>query len=354
MDYKIRIESLKNVLGRKKLDGILIKKDANIRYLCGLDAQGSAYLLISKKGNFIITDARFKEVVQKELPDFILILIDGSRYDAIKSIVKRVRIKRLGFESDWLNYTDYHLLKNRLKPIAFLPTKDIIENLRIIKDPDEINLINRSVLIARKAYLYAKDKIRPGLNGDRLAVLIDDKIRRAGAARPAFQTIVAQNPYSSQPHALATKEPFKTRSAVVVDMGALYKGYNSDLTRLLFLGRISSKYRLIYDIIKTAQRLAIDKIRPGIKISEIDKAARQYIAKKGLKRHFLHSLGHGIGLEIHELPRISSKAKGVLFPGMVFTVEPGIYIPGWGGLRVEDMVLVREKGCEVLTGDIPK
>jgi len=310
--------------------------------------------LISKKDDFIITDARFKEQAEKETPGFKLILIGGSRYDAVKSIVKKNRIKNLAFESDWINFTDYRLLKNKLKSAALLPSKDIIENLRIIKDADEISLIKRAVVIARKAFLCAKDRIRPGLNAEKLAVFIDNAIRREGASRPAFQTIVAQNPYSSQPHAVTTKKPFIRGSAVVVDLGARYKGYNSDLTRLLFLGRISSKFKLIYNIIKTAQRLAIDKARPGVRISEVDKAARQYIAKKGLGRHFLHSLGHGIGLEIHELPRISGKAKGVLVPGMVFTVEPGIYIPGLGGLRVEDMVVVREKGCEVLTGDIPK
>ena len=183
---------------------------------------------------------------------------------------------------------------------------------------------------------------------------MDNHMRKSGAERPAFPTIVVQNPYSSRPHGPRNNLPFKKEMAIVIDMGACFKGYNSDLTRAVFLGKITSKFKYIYNILKTAQDKALKKVRPGARISQLDRAARQYIGKKGLGKYFIHSLGHGVGLEIHESPHIYARSKVRLKPGMVFTIEPGIYIEGWGGLRVEDIVLVTEKGFEVLTRDIPK
>lgn len=354
MQYRRRIKTLKERLPKERLDGILVNKKENIAYLCGFEGDNSMLVITSEDRDYIITDSRFKEKAEEKLIDFNIRLIDGTRYAVINDVVKRSKIKRVGFESDWLTYSDFLCLKNRLKNVRLIPKKDLVEDLRIIKDYQEIALIRRSISIAKKAYSYAKEKVKSRLNGVRLAALIDDCMRRYGASRSAFQTIVTQNPYSSHPHGPSTDTSFGKDCVVLVDLGAVFKGYNSDLTRIIFLGRISTKFKHIYNILKVCQNKAFEKIKPGIKISEIDKAARQHITNKGLKSYFLHSLGHGVGLEIHEPPKISIKSKGVLRPGMVFTIEPGIYIKGWGGLRLEDMVLVTKDGCEVLTDDIPK
>ncbi len=354
MNYEKRIKALKKGLRKVGLDAFLITKKENIFYLCGFKAEDALLLIASQNKDFVITDSRYAQKAQEALPDFDIRLIDGSKYRIIKDILKGYKVKRLGFESDWLSFNDYLQLKKSLKRIAPIPKKGLVEKLRIIKDPDEIDLIKESISIVKKAYGYAKKIINPKINGRALAVLIDNFMRAHGAERPAFQTIVAQNPYSSCPHADATAERFSRGCCVLIDMGAVFEGYNSDLTRMVFLGRITSKFKHIYNVLKTSQKRVIEKLRPGIRISELDRIARQHIANKGLGKFFLHSLGHGVGLEIHEPPKISKETRGVLRPGMVLTVEPGIYVKGWGGLRVEDMVAVTEDGCEVLTDDIPK
>lgn len=354
MRYRDRIKNLKENLKIHGFDGLIVSKKENIIYLSGFDGDDSL-LIITKDENFIITDSRFQEKVHhEEFSDLTAEIASRPRHAVVDTIARKCKIKNLGFEAGHLSYYGYVKLKKALRRAALIPTRFLVEDLRIVKDADEIAAIKRTVAITRRVYSYAKKNIGPQLTGRRLAAMIDNSMRNMGAAGPAFQTIVAQNPYSSHPHAAATEEPFGKNSAVVIDMGALFDGYNSDLTRVLFLGRITTKFKRIYNILKAAQNLALDRIKPGIKISELDKAARQHIANKGFGKYFIHGLGHGIGLEEHELPKISSKVKGILRPGMVFTIEPGIYIEGWGGLRLEDMVLVTKDGCEVLTDDIPK
>ena len=354
MHYKRRVGSLRATLRKKGLDGLLVRKDENIRYLSGFSAQDSARLIVTRGRNVLVTDARFKEAAEKKAGEFDLKITERSPYDALKEALKKEKVSSLGFESDHTCYTSYYGLKANLKKVALLPTRGLIESLRAVKDDGEISLIKKAVSITGKAYLHAKKIIKPAMTGGSLSAAIDNQMRLNGALGPAFRTIVAQNPYSSHPHAEPTEKAFGKNSVVVIDTGAVYKWYNSDLTRMLFLGRISTKFKHIYNILKAAQQKAIDTIAPGIKISAVDRAARQYIAGKGYGRDFLHGLGHGVGLEVHEGPNISGTNKGVLLQGMVFTVEPGIYIPGRGGLRVEDMVLVTKNGCEVLTDDIPK
>jgi len=354
MRSRKRVETLKKILRSKKVDAFLVNKKENVSYLCGCEIEDSELLITSKDRDFVITDARFKERAEEELSDFDLSLVDSSSYANISNIVKKGGIRSLGFESDWLAHSTYSGLRKYLKKTDLIPARGLVESQRILKDHDEITLIKKSVDITKKAFIYAKKIISPKLSGEKLASLIDNFMRGLGASRSSFQTIAAQNPYSSHPHGPSTIKPFGRNCAVLIDFGAVFKRYNSDLTRVVFLGRITTKFKHIYSILKKAQGLALKKVRPGVKISEIDRAARQYIASKGLKKYFLHSLGHGIGLETHESPRISVKNKGVLKTGMVFTIEPGIYIEGWGGLRIEDMALVTKNGCEVLTDDIPK
>jgi len=353
-NYTQRIKLLKTKLQRDGLDALLISKRENIIYLTGLDIESSSIIITSGRKDIIITDARFAEEASEKKGHFEIALTNGSRYKIINRLLKKRRIKKLGFESNWLVYNNFLHLVKELRRITLVPKKYLVEDLRMVKDTDEISLLKRSVSILNKAFSRAKKRIAPGMTGADMAIYLDNLMRRFGAGGPAFETIVAQNPQSSRPHAKATAAPFRRGSAILMDMGACYKRYNSDLTRLLFLGRIPTKFKYVYNIIKTAQKKAIEAIRPGTRISELDKMARNYITRKGFGRYFLHSLGHGVGLEIHESPSISRKNSERLKPGMVFTVEPGIYIKGWGGLRIEDMVLVTEDGYEVLTDAIPK
>lgn len=354
MDFRKRIDALKKRLKKESLDGLLVTKKKNIIYLSGFDAENASLLITADGRDYIITDSRYSQLAQEDFSDFETKVIDGSHSKIINDIVRKRRVKNLGFESDWLTVTQLAGLDKRLRRAKLLPRRCLIEDLRIVKDDEEIALIRRSVSIMKRGFLYIKERVKPGLTGIRLAALIDNFTRIHGSERSPFQTIAAQEPYSSHPHAVSTDKPFGRSVSILIDAGAVYRGYNSDLTRLFFLARISSKLRYIYNIVKTAQRKAIDKIAPGARARDIDRAGRRYIEAKGFGKHFLHSLGHGVGLEIHELPTINKKSKAVLRPGMVFTVEPGIYIRGLGGIRLEDMVLVTEKGCEVLSDDIPK
>ncbi|NQT95730.1 MAG: aminopeptidase P family protein, partial [Candidatus Omnitrophica bacterium] len=228
-------------------------------------------------------------------------------------------------------------------------TFGLIGKLRAIKDQQEVGLIKKAAAIAKKAYKSIKRELKEGKRETDIAGKIDFLVKKLGADRPSFETIVASGANASMPHAKPTAKRIKNSEAIIVDFGARLKGYNSDLTRTSFVGKIDKHFKLIYSIISIAQSKAINKIRPGVKISEIDKAARSYIVKKGFGKYFTHALGHCIGIDVHELPSINSKNHSVLKEGMVFSVEPGIYIPGSGGVRIEDMILVTAKGHEVLT-----
>ncbi|MFH1753172.1 MAG: Xaa-Pro peptidase family protein [Candidatus Omnitrophota bacterium] len=354
MNYKLRIVKLKERLRREGLDCLFVNKRENISYLSGFNGEDSTIIVTSSSQDYILTDPRFREEAGEGVSSFNLVLPDGPRFNSIGKVLRKEKAKRVGFESDWLSYSRYSDLTKGLRNIDLIPKKGLVEDMRVLKEDEEIGLIKRSSNIAKRSFLYAKERVNSRSTGKRIAAIIDNRVRVCGGSGPAFETIVAQNPYSSQPHASPTKKPFGRDSAIVIDMGAVYDGYNSDLTRTLFLGRIAKKFKYIYNILIAAQRSAIEKIRPGVEASRLDNIARQYITQKGLGKYFLHGLGHGIGLEVHEGPRISKGSKSLLKPGMVFTVEPGVYIKGWGGLRIEDIVAVTQSGYEVLTDDIPK
>ena len=231
---------------------------------------------------------------------------------------------------------------------------DLVEGSRLIKDETEISLIRDSVAILENAVLYFESMLKPGLSENDLASRTEYFIRAASGEWASFEIIVASGPNSAFPHARPGDRIIKPNDMVLLDLGVSYDGYKSDLTRVFFLGRINDKQKKIYGIVKEAQRRSIKAVKPGAKISKIDGIARGFITDKGFGGRFSHSLGHGIGLEVHESPSISSRNHAEIKPGMVFTIEPAVYLPGWGGIRIEDMVLVTKKGFEVLTDDIDK
>ena len=330
------------------LDSFLITDETNISYLSGFNGTDAVMLVTLDKGYFF-TDSRYIEETKKELAGHLEVrLVEESLFVSIDEIISGKKLKKLGFESMNLPYGVASKLKNLLSKTEFIPVKNLVEILRSVKDGGEIARIKKAVKMAKEVFGRVSKAVRPGVSEELIKQKIELDLIKNGSAC-AFESIIASGENSSKPHARATGRSFKNNDFVMIDMGAKVDGYNSDLTRVMTLGRVSEKFSKIYETVRQAQHKAIDCIIPGAKASDVDKAGRDYIAKNGFGKYFGHSLGHGVGMAVHEEPSISPSSKILLAPGMVFTVEPAIYIPGFGGVRIEDMVLVTKNGCEVLT-----
>ena len=346
-DHKLRLKKLRVELKRRSLGSLLVTNETNVRYLSGFRG-GDSLVIITPDSQFFLTDSRYIEEAGDSLEGFTMVEVTTSTYDCLSEIVKKNRIKKIGFDSMNLPYEVAKRLAGRIRPARLVSTKNIIENLRTVKDLKEIEAIKRSVDVTRRVLKKVALKIRPGISERSISDAIECEFIQRGA-RIAFETITACGRNCSKPHAHATKDRIASNDAVMLDIGCRLDLYNSDMTRMVFIGKVKDKIKEIYSIVRAAQSAAIEKIRPGAKISEIDLAGRGYIARKGYGKFFGHSLGHGIGMDVHEEPSISKRNDNILKSGMVFTIEPAIYLPKFGGVRVEDMVLVTDKGCEVLT-----
>ncbi|MCX5668448.1 MAG: Xaa-Pro peptidase family protein [Candidatus Omnitrophica bacterium] len=346
-DHKLRLKKLRIELKKLGLSSLLITNETNVRYLSGFRG-GDSLVIITPDSQFFLTDSRYTEEAGDSVSGFTVVEVTTSTYDCLGEIVKKNRIKKIGFDSLNLPYEVAKRLAGCIRPARLVPIKNIIENLRAVKDPGEIEAIKRSVNVTGDVLKKAMGKIRPGISEQSISDSIECEFIKRGA-RIAFETITACGRNCSKPHAHATKDRIASNDVVMLDMGCRLDLYNSDITRMVFIGKVKNKIKEIYGIVKAAQSAEIEKIRPGVKISEIDLAGRGYIARKGYGKFFGHSLGHGIGMDVHEEPSISKKNDNILKSGMVFTVEPAIYLPKLGGVRIEDMVLVTDKGCEILT-----
>lgn len=344
---KHRIKRLRRTLRRNKLDAIIISKPSNIYYISGFRGTDS-YCLISTLESFIITDFRFTEQARKETVDFEIVSNSASLFKKTTRLIKKLSLKKIGFESRHLTVKEAKGISDALGKRLY-PTFRVIERLRIIKEAGEIATIKKAAAVARDVLKKSIKEIKIGDREKDIALKIDFLLRKKGAESVAFPAIVASGPNASMPHARPTARRIKDEEPIIIDCGARFNGYNSDLTRTHFVGKINEYFKLIYSIVATAQAKAIDRVTPGEKISDVDKAARGYISRKGFAKYFGHATGHCIGIDVHEFPKINSKNHTILKEGMVFSVEPAIYIPGWGGVRIEDMVLVTAKGCVVLT-----
>jgi len=346
-DNKLRLKKIRAELKRRSLGSLLVTNETNVRYLSGFRG-GDSLVIITPDSQFFLTDSRYIEEAGDSVGGFNIVEVATSTYDAISGIVKKNRIKRIGFDSLNLPYEVARRLAGCIRPAKLVSTKNIIESLRAVKDPVEIEAIKRSVDVARGVLKKIVGNIRPGASEQSISDSIECEFIRRGA-RIAFETIVACGRNCSKPHSHAAKDKIAGNDAVMLDIGCRLGLYNSDMTRMVFIGKVKDKIKEIYGIVKTAQSTAIEKIRPGVKISEIDLAGRGYIVRRGYGKFFGHSLGHGIGMDVHEEPSISKSNNNILKSGMVFTVEPAIYLPKLGGVRIEDMVLVTDKGHEILT-----
>ena len=337
-------------LESRGVDGILISHITNVRYITGFSGS-SGCLLITKKDRIFCTDCRYEEQAKQEIKDFDIFIEKEERLKEVVEKAKSLGIKTLGFEST----ASYHFYRSLLrKGIKIKAVSNLIEDLRKIKDAHELVMIRKAVTRAENAFLKVKDAIRPGLSERQIAFLLEENLKKEGCSSIPFDIIVASGQNSALPHAKPTERKLKPGDLVVVDWGGEAGGYFSDMTRSFLIkgGGISGKVAM-YETVLRANMQAIHSVAAGMSSRMVDKAARDSIKKAGYADFFGHGTGHGVGLEVHELPRISRLGREFVKPGMVFTIEPGVYIPGTGGVRIEDMVLVEKSGCRVLTA-LPK
>jgi Xaa-Pro aminopeptidase len=346
-DLASRLKGVRRELKKRSLDSLLVSDGSNVTYLSGFTGSDSV-LLITPDSQFFLTDSRYIEEARSSVKGFAVTEISSSTYETIGTIVRKNRIKKLGFEAMNLPYQVAGNLKRHVGGAKLAGVVNLVEGLRMVKDSSEIALIKASVKLTRRVLKEAMSSIEPGKSERSISSGIECAFLKAGA-KACFQTIVACGHNSSKPHAHPTLARIAKNDAVMIDVGCSLDSYCSDMTRMAFVGSVKNRIKEIYSIVKTAQDMAIDAVRPGKGVSEIDSAGRRYIESKGYGRFFGHSMGHGVGLDVHEEPSISRKSAETIKPGMVFTVEPAIYIPGLGGVRIEDMVLVTEKGCRILT-----
>ena len=345
-----RIEKYRRLLKQAGVDAGLVTNFQNVTYLTGFTGDDS-YLLVTKSGQVLISDMRYQEQLQEECPDLDLeIRSPGIQMlDSISKVVGKARIGKLAVESGSMTIALHAAIGRRLEKVALAPQDGLIEQLRLIKDKDEISRLRTAVRHAEKAFGVIKASLRGDQSELAVAHAIENQIRLFGGQGCSFPPIVAVGPRAALPHAVPTSQRIDAYDFTLVDWGACSQLYRSDLTRILVTGRISPKFERIYGLVLKAQRQAIAAIRPGAIMSDVDAAARKVISKGGYGKQFGHGLGHGIGLDIHESPRLAVDQNEPLRAGMVITVEPGIYLTGWGGIRIEDDVLVTRDGHEVLT-----
>jgi Xaa-Pro aminopeptidase len=347
-----RFEKIFDSLKTYKLDAILLNFEPNVSYSATFFAPDT-YSLITQNEIILITDFRYMADFKKKAQAPVKIIeIEGTFYKTIVDLIKKRFLKKIGFESRHLTFAECEAFHKALpKDVSFIPLKETIEPLRQIKDSKEISIIREATKITLDIFEMIPSICKPGATELQVAAEIERAIRLKGASTSAFDIIVASGPNSSYPHASITNRIIQDNENVVIDMGVDFKGYKSDLTRTLFLGRINGIVKEAYKIVREAQQRAIKAIRPGVSIKSVDEAARNYIEQKGFGKFFGHALGHGIGLEVHESPSINKRNKNLLETGSVFTIEPGIYKTEEYGIRIEDIVLVTSNGAEVISGN---
>jgi Xaa-Pro aminopeptidase len=346
-EFETRREVVSAGLASRKLDALLVSFGPNLRYLSGFTGSNGSLLVLPGK-SILFTDPRY--TIQAGLEATCQVRIaKGPLLLDVASVIRRLGLKRIGYEPAQMTCDVFESLRARLPLKASLePAAGWIEGLRAVKSAEEIARIRDSVETNSRAFEQTVQRVRPGMKEQDLAAELEYRMRRLGAEKPSFETIVAGGARSALPHAQPTAAPLR-EGLVVVDMGAIRDGYCSDMTRMLFVGRPSTKVKRAYRAVLEAQLAAIDAVRPGAPTVRVDAAARNVLKRHGLDKAFIHSTGHGLGLEIHEPPRIGKRDKTRLQAGMAITIEPGVYLEGFGGIRIEDTVLVTAQGCEVLT-----
>jgi Xaa-Pro aminopeptidase/Xaa-Pro dipeptidase len=342
--YTKRCERLRRLA---EADHLLIINETNIRYLTGFTG-GDGALLVGPDWMILLVDGRYTTQASLETTG-IEIVEFKVRADGIASVLQRKGIRFLGFESLAVSYGEYLKLRDALPHVSLQPLSSRLDFLRALKDDEEVGEIKKAIKIAEKALTDLRSFIKPGVTEADLAVELDYRMRRGGAGNLSFDTIAASGPNAALPHATPGNRRVAEGDFVLIDYGAVYNGYHSDETRMFCVGSPSPRQREAYNAVLEAHDRAIAAIREGVACGEIDRIARSFLEHNGLGKYFTHGTGHGVGLDVHEAPRLSTGREDLLEAGMVVTVEPGVYFPGEWGIRIEDMALVAKDGCEVLT-----
>jgi Xaa-Pro aminopeptidase len=349
--YSSRLSHLQESLKKRKIDAFLVTDIHNVRYLTGFTGS-SGILFITKEKNIFLTDFRYKEQAGKETKDWDIVIGKGGMLKSIKALYKKNPIKKLGFESS-VSYEFFRRLSHR--DIHLKAFKGLIEKLRAVKDVTEIQSIREAVRRAESAFLDVKPYIRQGIRERAIALRLEESLKKNGCRHIPFDIIVASGPSAAMPHAKPIDRKLRIGDLVIIDWGGEADGYFSDMTRTLLIGKGDnfSKQKEIYQLVLEANMKAISHVSIGTTSEEIDRSARDVIKKAGYGEYFGHGTGHGVGLQVHESPHITWNRKDIIQENMVFTIEPGIYIPGLGGVRIEDMVVAGKRKAEVLT-TLPK
>ena len=355
-----RLRRLRERLAEKELDTFMVSIAENRRYLSGFTGEDTQFdesagvLFITADRLLLATDSRFDLQANREAPLYTVFCYSRGLVHSFPDVLARLGTKRLGFEAARLSWDLHAGLAEAAskydRDVQLVPTRGIVEALRVVKSPEEIASTREALRIAENAFLSMRGEIRPGMTEKEVAWMLERRLREAGADSLSFPVIVASGPNSALPHAIPSERRLKAGEPVLLDWGARYDGYCSDISRTLFIAPLDDIFEDVYRTVAEAQQKAVEAVRPGVSGRAVDAVARRIIDEAGYAGRFGHGLGHGTGLAIHESPRLGPVKEDPLEQGMVFTVEPGIYIEGWGGVRLENMVAVGENGAEVLNG----
>jgi Xaa-Pro aminopeptidase len=346
--YSLRINKLREEMARRKLDGYFVQERMDQYWLTGFTGEDGG-ALVTQKAVVLLTDGRFDEAADREAPYAKKILRKKRDAETNAKEVKRLKITKLGFNPGHMCVGDHNELKKFVAPAKLVPADNMITPFRGVKDGGEVDRLRTAIRVAEQAFEKVRGWLRPGLTEREIAAQLAYEMQKLGAQGETFPSIVAVGPNSSLPHYEPGDRPLTENEILLVDWGARVNWYGSDLTRVLWLGSIAPELRKVFDIVREAHDRATEAVRPGIKAHDVDRVAREVIRKAGYGERFNHALGHGLGLVAHEIPRVGKGTKTKLEPGMVITIEPGIYLPGLGGVRLEDDVLVTDTGYEVLS-----
>ncbi|WNB93576.1 Xaa-Pro peptidase family protein [Bacillus sp. NEB1478] len=345
-----RIEKARELFENYDMDALLITSNANRIYLSGFTGS-SGVLLITKNDAILVTDFRYSDQSREQAKDYKIVIHTAPIPEEIAKISKELSIKKIGFEQDHLTFAGYRTYEDQLSSsdTELVPVSGLVEKLRLIKDDSEIKIIKDAASIADAAFSHIIEFIKPGQTEREVSNELEFFMRKNGAASSSFNIIVASGYRSALPHGVASSKVIEKGELVTLDFGAYYEGYCSDITRTVAIGNVSDELKEIYQVVYDAQILGMKGIKPGMTGKEADALTRDYISSKGYGDYFGHSTGHGIGLDVHEGPALSFKSDTILESGMIVTVEPGIYVSGLGGVRIEDDALITKDGNESLT-----
>ncbi len=359
--YRERMAAFRSKLSHHRADTAWIVQPENRRYLSGFEAEdgqtneSSGCLLINARACILITDSRYTIEAQRDAPEFEVVTLKKGLVEEFPGLVAKMRTKVLGFEEESVTWGLHRQLAGGLrklkKPVKFLPLKGLVEDLRIIKDRAEVRAVRAAAAMMDEILAEVIEGLEPGLMEKEIAWRIEDLARQKGADGLAFPSIVASGPNGALPHAVPSRRKIREKEPIVFDVGIRLKGYRSDMTRTVFLGQPRPKFRKVYRTVREAQLAALEVIQPGIKSTYPDSVARDLIKEAGFGDYFGHALGHGVGLATHERPRLAPRNPVELKEGMIVTVEPGIYLPGRGGVRLEETVVIEKGGPRTLTKD---